>query len=62
MGATTLLHEAYLNLNSRERVAFPDRSRFLNTRRARCAASSSTTSASRRAQKRGGDDQFVADR
>ena len=29
MGTTTLLHEAYLNLNSRERVVFPDRLRFL---------------------------------
>ena len=29
LGTTTLLHEAYLNLASREGVAFPDRSRFL---------------------------------
>ena len=29
MGATTLLHEAYLDLNRRSRVAFPDRLRFL---------------------------------
>jgi DNA-directed RNA polymerase specialized sigma24 family protein len=29
MGATTLLHEAYLNLSSRERVAFPNRFYFL---------------------------------
>jgi RNA polymerase sigma factor (TIGR02999 family) len=29
MGATTLLHEAYLELNGRSAVAFPDRPRFL---------------------------------
>jgi RNA polymerase sigma factor (TIGR02999 family) len=29
LGATTLLHEAYLNIAGRENVAFPDRSRFL---------------------------------
>lgn len=30
LGATTLLHEAYLNLNSRQEVQFPDRARFLS--------------------------------
>jgi RNA polymerase sigma factor (TIGR02999 family) len=29
LGATTLLHEAYLNLSEREGALFPDRSRFL---------------------------------
>jgi RNA polymerase sigma factor (TIGR02999 family) len=29
LGATTLLHEAYLNLGEREGVLFPDRARFL---------------------------------
>ena len=29
LGATTLLHEAYLNLADREDLAFPDRARFL---------------------------------
>jgi RNA polymerase sigma factor (TIGR02999 family) len=29
LGATTLLHEAYLNLDERRGVAFPDRARFL---------------------------------
>jgi RNA polymerase sigma factor (TIGR02999 family) len=29
LGATTLLHEAYLNIAGRENVAFPDRNRFL---------------------------------
>lgn len=29
LGATTLLHEAYLNLHGREGVVFPDRPRFL---------------------------------
>ena len=29
LGATTLLHEAYLRLAERDRLAFPDRNRFL---------------------------------
>jgi RNA polymerase sigma factor (TIGR02999 family) len=29
LGATTLLHEAYLNISGQEDVAFPDRARFL---------------------------------
>ena len=29
LGPTTLLHEAYLNISSRDRAAFPDRSRFM---------------------------------
>lgn len=29
LGATTLLHEAYVNLHSRQEVEFPDRARFL---------------------------------
>jgi RNA polymerase sigma factor (TIGR02999 family) len=29
LGATTLLHEAYLDISDRERVAFPDRNRFM---------------------------------
>jgi RNA polymerase sigma factor (TIGR02999 family) len=29
LGATSLLHEAYLDISGRERLAFPDRSRFL---------------------------------
>ena len=29
LGATTLLHEAYLNLSSKANLAFPDRARFL---------------------------------
>jgi RNA polymerase sigma factor (TIGR02999 family) len=29
IGATTLLHEAYLNLAGRDAVSFPDRSRFM---------------------------------
>lgn len=29
MGATTLLHEAYLSLSERDGLAFPDRNRFL---------------------------------
>lgn len=29
LGATTLLHEAYLNISERQRVLFPDRAHFL---------------------------------
>jgi RNA polymerase sigma factor (TIGR02999 family) len=29
LGATSLLHEAYLDISRRERLAFPDRSRFM---------------------------------
>ena len=29
LGATTLLHEAYLEISGRDRAAFPDRNRFL---------------------------------
>jgi RNA polymerase sigma factor (TIGR02999 family) len=29
LGATTLLHEAYLDISGRERAAFPDRNRFM---------------------------------
>src|SRR5262245_15106476 len=29
LGATSLLHEAYLDISQREGVAFPDRARFL---------------------------------
>jgi RNA polymerase sigma factor (TIGR02999 family) len=29
LGATTLLHETYIKLSDRERIAFPDRSRFM---------------------------------
>jgi RNA polymerase sigma factor (TIGR02999 family) len=29
LGATTLLHEAYLDISDRERAAFPDRNRFM---------------------------------
>lgn len=30
LGATTLLHEAYLNMSRREGVVFPDRARFMS--------------------------------
>ena len=29
LGTTTLLHEAYLNINRRDATAFPDRARFM---------------------------------
>jgi RNA polymerase sigma factor (TIGR02999 family) len=54
LGATTLLHEAYLNLTSRNESQFPDRARFL------CYASRAMRgliidhARNRQAQKRGG--------
>jgi hypothetical protein len=43
LGATSLLHEAYFDLSRRDGAAFPDRARFLATRRGSCEGSSWTT-------------------
>jgi RNA polymerase sigma factor (TIGR02999 family) len=59
MGTTTLLHEAYLNLNSRERVAFPDRLRFLKYASRAMRGLVIDYVRARRAEKRGGDITFV---
>ena len=59
MGATTLLHEAYLNLNSRERVAFPDRLGFLKYASRAMRGLIIDYVRARRAEKRGGDITFV---
>ena len=39
LGATTLLHEAYVDIADREALAFPDRNRFLGYASRACAAS-----------------------
>ena len=60
MGATTLLHEAYLDLNRRSGVAFPDRLRFLNYASRAMRGLVIDYIRSRRAQKRGGEITFVS--
>jgi RNA polymerase sigma factor (TIGR02999 family) len=59
MGTTTLLHEAYLNINSREHVAFPDRLRFLKYASRAMRGLIIDYVRARRAEKRGGDITFV---
>jgi RNA polymerase sigma factor (TIGR02999 family) len=59
LGTTTLLHEAYLNLNSRDRVVFPDRLRFLKYASRAMRGLIIDYVRERRAEKRGGDVRFV---
>jgi RNA polymerase sigma factor (TIGR02999 family) len=59
MGATTLLHEAYLELNSRKGLAFPDRLRFLRYASRAMRGLIIDYVRSRRAQKRGGEITFI---
>ncbi len=59
LGATSLLHEAYLDIAQRERTKFPDRARFM-AYAARVMRSLIIDNArSRRAQKRGGQFEFT---
>ena len=60
MGATTLLHEAYLDLNRRSGVAFPDRLRFLKYASRAMRGLVIDYIRARRAQKRGGEITFVS--
>ena len=60
MSTTTLLHEAYLNLNGREHIAFPDRLRFLKYASRAMRGLIIDYVRARRAEKRGGDITFVA--
>jgi RNA polymerase sigma factor (TIGR02999 family) len=55
LGTTTLLHEAYLNMSSREGVSFPDRSRFLAYASRAMRGLIIDYVRSRRARKRGGE-------
>jgi RNA polymerase sigma factor (TIGR02999 family) len=54
LGATTLLHEAYLDISARERAAFPDRNRFLGYASRVMRGLIIDYVRSRHAQKRGG--------
>jgi RNA polymerase sigma factor (TIGR02999 family) len=60
LGATTLLHEAYLDLNSRSPRAFPDRLRFLKYASRAMRGLLIDYVRAKRAQKRGGEITFVA--
>lgn len=54
MGATTLLHEAYLDMAGREGPAFPDRARFMGYAARVMRGLIIDHARNRRAQKRGG--------
>jgi RNA polymerase sigma factor (TIGR02999 family) len=54
LGATTLLHEAYLNISGRDNVAFPDRPRFMAYASRAMRGLVIDYSRSRQALKRGG--------
>lgn len=60
LGATTLLHEAYLDLNGRSRIAFPDRLRFLKYASRAMRGLLIDYVRAKRALKRGGEITFVA--
>jgi RNA polymerase sigma factor (TIGR02999 family) len=55
LGATTLLHEAYLSMSAQDTVAFPDRNRFLGYAARAMRGLIIDYVRSRGAQKRGGD-------
>ena len=54
LGATTLLHDAYLNISGREGTAFPDRNRFMGYASRVMRGIIIDYARSRQAQKRGG--------
>jgi RNA polymerase sigma factor (TIGR02999 family) len=54
LGATTLLHEAYLNISGREAVSFPDRARFMSYAARAMRGLIIDYVRNRQAQKRGG--------
>ena len=59
LGATTLLHEAYLDLAKRDAVAFPDRNRFLGYASRAMRGLVINYVRTRKVQKRGGELTFV---
>ena len=59
MGATTLLHEAYLDLSAGRTVTFPDRLRFLKYASRAMRGLVIDYVRNRRAQKRGGEITFT---
>lgn len=60
LGATTLLHEAYLSLSQRDGLAFPDRNRFLAYASRAMRGLIVGYVRNRTAQKRGGDLTFAS--
>jgi RNA polymerase sigma factor (TIGR02999 family) len=60
LGATTLLHEAYLDISGRDAVAFPDRQRFLAYASRAMRGLIIDYVRTRRAQKRGGELTFTS--
>ena len=55
LGATTLLHEAYLDISNREGVTFPDRNRFMGYAARAMRGLIIDYARRRQAQKRGGE-------
>jgi RNA polymerase sigma factor (TIGR02999 family) len=60
LGATTVLHEAYLDISDRERASFPDRNRFLAYASRVMRGLIIDYSRRRQAQKRGGQFEITA--
>jgi hypothetical protein len=60
LGATTLLHEAYLAISSREGTAFPDRNRFMGYAARAMRGLIIDYARRRQAQKRGGAFEITA--
>ena len=59
LGATTLLHEAYLDISKRDTAAFPDRNRFLGYASRAMRGLVINYVRNRQVQKRGGELTFV---
>jgi RNA polymerase sigma factor (TIGR02999 family) len=60
MGATTLLHEAFINMSERDATAFPDRARFMAYAARAMRGLIIDHARSRHAQKRGGQFDITA--
>ena len=60
LGPTTLLHEAYLRVSSREQLSFPDRNRFFGYAARAMRGLILNYVRDRRAQKRGGELTFTS--
>ena len=60
MGATTLLHEAFIDMSGRDAIAFPDRARFMAYAARAMRGLIIDYARSRHAQKRGGQFEITA--
>ena len=60
MGATTLLHEAFIDMSERDSIAFPDRARFMAYAARAMRGLIIDYARSRHAQKRGGQYEITA--